>query len=102
VVARIKEEELPTSSGEAGARRVQSYGLQVALEAEGVKGKFLFMDKGKVLLPLLIYADNVPKFRKCFLELFWDGTGPGDMGAEHFSIKLLSEADGVRVMGRPA
>ena len=100
VVARIKEEELSTSSGEAGARRIQSYGLQVALEAEGVKGKFLFMDKGKVLLPLLIYADNVPKNQKYFLELFWDGMNPGDMGAEHFSIKLLSEADGLIAVRR--
>lgn len=98
VVARIKEEEISTSDEQTGARPRQSYGLQVTVEAEGVRGKFAFLDKGKVLLPLLIYADNLSGIQKYYLELFWDGTKPEDLTEEHFSIRFLPEDQGAKLV----
>jgi hypothetical protein len=100
VVARIKEEEISTSSEQADAQRRQSYGVQVTVEAEGVQGRFVFLDKGKFLLPLLIYADNLRGFEHRYLELFWDGTKPSDLTDEHFNIKLLTKAEGEKLLGR--
>ena len=100
VVARIKEEEVSTSSNPTGPERQQSYGVQVTVEAEGVTGRFIFLDKGKFLLPLLVYADNLREFEHRYLELFWDGTKPSDLTDEHFNIKLLSKNEGEKLLGR--
>jgi len=94
------EEEVSTSSEQAGTTRSPSYGLEVTVEAEGVRGKFAFLDKGKVLLPLLVYADNLGGVRKYYLDLFWDGTRPEDLTDQHFSIELLSEEQGAKLAKR--
>lgn len=103
VVGRLTEQETPITGGQqlSTVTRPTVFGLEVAVEPEGVKGRFCFIDEGKVVLPFLLYADNLRSYEQKYVEMFWDGKSIDDFGPEHFGVKLLSKSEGDAIIGRP-
>ena len=96
VVGRLTEQEDPTTGGASSAPQPTKpvFGLEVSVEPDGVKGKFCFFGEGKIVLPFLVYADNLRSYEQKYVEMFWDGKSIADYGAQHFTVKLLAKKEG--------
>jgi hypothetical protein len=98
-IAEISEPS-PSVKGTGGAAILtQKECLQILVEAEGVKGRFFRVENGKVILPAILYADNLPHPIKQFLEISWSGTCVKDFSPSKFQVRLLDEKQGNALLG---
>lgn len=101
VVGRLTEHEKPIVGAQSqSVISATDFGLEVAVEPEGAKGKFCFIGRGKIILPFLVYADNLRSYEQQYVEIFWDGRSIDDYGVEHFSVKLIIRKDGDALVRR--
>jgi hypothetical protein len=73
--------------------------LFVLLEVEGVTGRFFCAESGKFLIPVVVYADNLTRPIKRFVEIYWTGVACSDVRNSNFAIRLLSEREGMELTG---
>lgn len=101
VIGRLKEQETPTTGAESpSGTSTSAFGLEMAVEPEGAKGRFCFLGAGRVVLPFLLYADNLRSYEQKYVEVFWNGESATDFGSEHFGVKLLSKEEGDALVRR--
>lgn len=95
-VARISEKgEMATEDSSTSSSRTCA--LYIMIEER--KGVFLEVAEGKHIFPLALYADNISKPVKRYLEIFWDGKTPSDTCKAHFNIQLHTESEFQTIMG---
>jgi len=98
-IAEISEPS-PSVKGTGGvAAGLQSECLQILIEAEGVKGRFFRVENGKVILPVILYADNLPRPIKQFVEICWNGACVKDFSLDKFQVRMLDEKQGNALLG---
>lgn len=98
-IAEISIQEESVSGTTSGTTLLPNFTLQVQVEAEGIKGRFFRVDKGKIILPIIVHADNLPRSIKKYIEICWRGDSVEDFTPEKFQIRLLNETEGKRLTG---
>jgi hypothetical protein len=98
-IAEISEPSTSVKGTGGPAAAVQTECLQILIEAEGVKGRFFRVENGKVVLPAILYADNLPRPIKHFVEISWNGTCVKDFSPEKFQVRLIDEKQGESLIG---
>jgi len=93
-IAEISDPSQATPATQTGTTTVSNNCLQILVEAEGVKGRFYRVENGKILIPIIIYADNIPRPQKQYVEIYWNGVCIGDFSSANFQVRLLSENQG--------
>jgi len=63
------------------------------------KGVFLEVGHGKHVFPIVLYADNIPKPVKRYLEIFWNGKTAEQTDKAHFNIQLHTETQFKKILG---
>jgi len=76
--------------------------LFVLLETEGVQGRFFCAETGKILMPVVLYADNLSSPMKWFVEVYWTGSACTDVKDANFTIRLITEEQGAKLIGGAA
>lgn len=100
IVAKIDEKTTVGSQTSSISNGDPSYSLYVWAEAYATKGIFHSIDKGNIVFPIVIYADNISIPLKYFVEVFWDGNNPGNIDKSNFDIKLLTVGEAKKLLGR--
>lgn len=98
-IAEVSISEESVSGNASNITRSPDFTLQVQVEAEGIKGRFFRVDKGKIILPIIVHADNLPRSIKKYVEICWRGNSEADFTPEKFQIRVLNEAEGMRLVG---
>lgn len=98
-IAEISVPDESVSSTQGGTISSEGYYLQVQIEAEGVKGRFFRVDKGKIMVPILVHADNLQRSIKKYVEICWRGNTVADFTPDNFQIRILNEAEGMQIVG---
>jgi len=98
-VAEISEATASVAGGGGVGPGTPSECLQILIEAEGVKGRFFRVENGKFLIPVVFYADNLPRALKSYLEICWRGAKVEDFSPANFQIRLLDRTQGDVILG---
>ncbi len=86
--------------GSGGATpAIQNECLQILVEAEGVKGRYFRVENGTIILPMILYADNLSQPMKRFVKITWNGTCIREFSRDKFQIQLLDEETGNSMLG---
>ena len=93
-IAEISDPSQTTAATQTGTTTVSHNCLQILVETEGAKGRFYRVENGKILIPIIIYADNIPRPQKQYVEIYWNGECIGDFSSASFKVRLLSENEG--------
>lgn len=95
-VARIEEKgEMATEN--SGSQNTPACSLFIMIEER--KGVFLEVGHGKHIMPIVIYADNISKPVKKYLEIFWNGRSAKETDKAHFNIQLHTETQFKKLIG---
>jgi hypothetical protein len=98
-IAEISE-SLPSSPGPPGAgAAAQHECLKIMIEADGIKGRYFCIENGTIALPIILYADNLPRPIKKYVEISWGGACVTDFSPDKFQIRLLGEEQGKALLG---
>jgi hypothetical protein len=100
LLAKIDETLNVGAQSQVKQNTLQTYSLYILVDAIGPKGQFISIDNGLVIFPIVIYAENISQPIKKFVEIFWDGDDPNNLDDSNFDVRLLSESDGKRKLGR--
>lgn len=100
IVARIDEKQNVGAQTNVSSGNNTEYSLYVWAEAYASKGKFHSIDKGHIVFPIVMYADNISIPMKQFIEIFWEGSNPEKITNANFDIKLLSIGEARKILGR--
>ncbi len=98
-IAELSIPEEPSIGKESGRALSPGFMLQVQIEAEGVKGRFFRVEKGTIVIPIILHADNLPRSMIEYVKICWQGESEKDLTPEKFQIKLLKKAEGNRLVG---
>ncbi len=93
-IAEISDPSQTVPATQTGTTTVSHNCLQILIEAEEVRGRFFRVENGKILIPIIMYADNIPRPQKQYIEIYWNGTCIGDFSPANFQLRLLSENQG--------
>jgi hypothetical protein len=98
-IASVAEPVESASAATAGGSEQTKHTLHVLVEAEGSTGRYYCVGAGKFVYPLILYADNLPRSTKRYLEILWTGRTETDFGEACFRVRLLTEDDGDGLVG---
>jgi len=98
-IAEISEPSPTVKGTDTGTTVERNDCLQILIEAEGVKGRYFRVENGKVILPAILYADNLPRPTKYFVEICWNGICVNDFSPDKFQVRLLDDAQGNNQLG---
>ncbi len=76
-----------------------NYELFVTVEERSQKGKYTPVGKGKLTIPIIVYAENLSTPIKKYIEIYWDGINPTDITTSHFNLCFIKENELSRKLG---
>ncbi len=98
-IAEISEPSPSVAGGGVVTPATASICLQILVEAEGIKGRFFRVENGKTIIPVMLYADNLPRASKHYVEICWSGKSINEFSPSNFQICLLNEKQGNAIIG---
>lgn len=101
-IARIAESSEQINFDQSKGELVNTkpnYELFLTIEERAQKGKYIPVGKGKLIFPIIVYAENLSNPIKKYIEIFWDADTPNDISASHFNICFVNETELKRKVG---
>lgn len=101
-IARIAESSEQINFDQSKGETINSkpnYELFITIEERAQKGRYTPVGKGKLIFPIIIYAENLSNPIKKYIEIYWNGDTPDDIRASHFNICMANETELKRKVG---
>ena len=98
-IASIAEPVESASASVTSGTEQPKHALHILIEAEGTTGRYFCVGVGKFIYPLILYADNLPRPTKRYVEILWTGKAASDFGDACFDVRLLNEDEGYDLVG---